>query len=131
MAQNLRVGLVGETEVLVSDQNTAERFGNPGTKVFATPMLVSIMEEASIHAISTYLDESEGTVGTRVDIQHLAATPIGMKVKARATLVEIKGKKLVFQVEAFDDIEKVGTAIHERFIIDKTKFFAKIELKNK
>ena len=117
MLEELKVGMEGEVSVLVSEANIAESFGNKGARVFATPFLVGLMEQAAIAAISPALSQGEGTVGTRVDVSHQAATPVGMTVRARAELVEIAGKRLTFNIEAFDETEKVGTCIHERFFL--------------
>ncbi len=129
MGNALTVGAVGEAAVEVTADNTAERFGNKGAAVFATPLLVALMEQAAIAAVKPYLAAGEGSVGTRVEISHLAATPVGMAVRARAELVEIAGKKLTFAVEAFDDREKVGEGRHERYIIDNAKFMARVAAK--
>ncbi len=126
MGTVLTIGAVGEAAVAVSADNTAERFGNKGAAVFATPMLVALMEQAAIAAIKPYLAADQGSVGTRVEVSHLAATPVGMTVRARAELTEIAGKKLTFAVEAYDDREKVGEGRHERYIIDNAKFMAKV-----
>lgn len=129
MGNALTVGTVGEAAVAVTADNTAERFGNKGAAVFATPLLVALMEQAAIAAIKPCLADGEGSVGTRVEVSHLAATPVGMTVRARAELVEIAGKKLTFAVEAFDDREKVGEGRHERYIIDNAKFMARVAAK--
>ena len=129
MGNALTVGAIGEAAVTVTADNTAERFGNKGAAVFATPLLVVLMEQAAIAAVKPYFADGEGSVGTRVEISHLAATPVGMTVRARAELVEVAGKKLTFAVEAFDDREKVGEGRHERYIIDNAKFMARVAAK--
>jgi fluoroacetyl-CoA thioesterase len=129
MAQTLVTGVTGEAIVKVTPENTADKMGNAGAMVFATPMLVALMEQAAIAAVKPHLADGEGTVGTKVDITHLAATPLGMSVRATAKLVEIVGKKLVFDVEAFDDREKVGQGRHERYIINTEVFFGKVAAK--
>ncbi len=129
MGNALTAGAVGEAAVAVTADNTAERFGNEGAAVFATPLLVALMEQAAIAAIKPFLADGEGSVGTRVEISHLAATPVGMTVRARAELVEVAGKKLTFVVEAFDDREKVGEGRHERYIVDNAKFMARVAAK--
>lgn len=134
MPEGLRPGLTGEAKILVSDTNTAEVFGNAGAKVYATPMLVALMEQASIDAIRSNLLPGEGSVGTRVEMTHMAATPTGMTVTARAELVEVSGKRLVFEVVASDDRETVGKCRHERYIVgNMPAFLAKTaeKLKNK
>ena len=130
MPEGLKTGLTGQAEVLVSDINTAEVFGNAGAKVFATPLLVALMEQAAIDAIRPCLLPGEGSVGTKIEMSHLAATPVGMVVTAKAELVEVTGKKMVFSVTATDSREVVGTCRHERFLVgDMAAFLAKVAAK--
>ena len=130
MPEGLKPGLTGEAAVLVSDANTAEMFGNAGAKVYATPMLVALMEQAAIAAIRPYLLPGEGSVGTKIEMSHTAATPVGMMVTAKAELVEVVGKKMVFAVTAADSQETVGTCRHERFLVaDMDAFLAKVATK--
>ena len=132
MPEGLKVGLTGKATVLVSDSNTAEVFGNAGAKVYATPMLVALMEQAAIDSIHSTLLPGEGSVGTKVEMSHTAATPVGMLVTARAELVEVTGKKMVFDVVASDEMETVGKCRHERYIISNmTAFLAKTSEKRK
>ena len=123
MPEGLKVGLTGKATVLVSDSNTAEVFGNAGAKVYATPMLVALMEQAAIDSIRSTLLPGEGSVGTKVEMSHTAATPVGMLVTARAELVEVTGKKMVFDVVASDEMETVGKCRHERYIISNMPAF--------
>ena len=123
MPEGLKVGLTGKATVLVSDSNTAEVFGNAGAKVYATPMLVALMEQAAIDSIRSTLLPGEGSVGTKVEMSHTAATPVGMLVTARAELVEVAGKKMVFDIVASDELETVGKCRHERYIISNMPAF--------
>ena len=126
MPEGLIPGVTGEASVLVSDANTAEMFGNAGAKVYATPMLVALMEQAAIAAIRPLLSPGEGSVGTKIEMSRLAATPVGMQVVAHAKLVEVAGKRLVFDVVASDNTEVVGKCRHERYIVsDMAAFLAK------
>ncbi len=125
----LKPGLTGEASMEVRVGNTAIEVGSGSVPVFATPMLVAIMENAAINAITEHLPQGTSSVGTRVDCRHLAATPIGMKVTARAELVEVDRKRLLFKIEAFDEEEKVGEGQHERFLIDLEKFLGRGEEK--
>lgn len=132
MPEGLKAGLTGKATVLVSDSNTAEVFGNAGAKVYATPMLVALMEQAAIDCIRSTLLPGEGSVGTKVEMSHSAATPVGMLVTARAELVEVTGKKMVFDIVASDEMETVGKCRHERYIISNmTAFLAKTSEKRK
>lgn len=119
------LGKESESQCLVQPENTAERFASGTVPVFGTPALVGLMEQAAINIISSYIPDGQTTVGTRIDVKHLAATPIGMTVRAVATLVEVDGRRLLFRVEAFDECEKVGEAVHERYIVDLERFLKK------
>ncbi len=132
MPEGLKPGLTGEATTLVSELNTAEAFGNVGAKVYATPMLVALMEQAAIDAIRSTLMPGEGSVGTKMEMSHLAATPVGMVVTAQAELVEIAGKKLIFDIVASDTKEIVGKGRHERYIVgNMAAFLAKTAEKQK
>lgn len=127
----LKAGLQGEACMQVKRGNTAIEVGSGSVPVFATPMLVAIMENAAINALKGCLPEGMSTVGVRIDCRHLVATPIGMTVTARAELVEVDNRRLLFKVEAFDEEEKVGEGEHERFIINLEKFLSRSEEKKK
>lgn len=121
----LTTGLTGECAWTVSDDMTAAQVGSGLVAVFSTPLLVALLENAAVNALADRLDETQTSVGTRIDVRHLAATPVGMTVRARATLTEIDRRRLIFTVEAWDDAEKIGEATHERFIVDRAKFEAR------
>ncbi|MFO7951511.1 MAG: thioesterase family protein [Bacillota bacterium] len=123
-------GLVGEAKIKVTEANTALKVGSGSVAVFATPMLVASMENAAINALKENLSEGQGSVGTRVDISHTAATPVGLEVTAYAKLVEADRKRLVFEVTAEDDNGPVGHGRHERFIVNLDKFMAKTKERN-
>ncbi|VFU18647.1 Fluoroacetyl-CoA thioesterase (fragment) [anaerobic digester metagenome] len=95
--------------------------------VFATPALVGLMEKAALSSVEPLLEQGTTTVGTRVDVKHLAATPVGMTVVATSRLVEVDGKRLVFEVEARDNVDLVGMGIHERFIVKTESFIRRVE----
>jgi predicted thioesterase len=118
----LTVGLIGETSELVTSDNTAARWGSGLVQVYATPAMIALMENAAVAATANYLPAGQATVGTRVEINHLAATPVGLTVRARAELTHIDGRKLHFNVEACDNMDKIGEGTHERFIIDMSRF---------
>lgn len=121
----LKPGIKGELKLKVEFEHTAAKFGSGFVEVLSTPMLVAIMEGAAKNCVQDYLPDGQTTVGTRVDIKHLAATPIGMEATAKAELIEVDGRRLVFKVEAYDEKEKIGEGSHERFIIDVEKFMKK------
>lgn len=127
----LAPGVVGEASMVVAVGNTAIEVGSGSVPVFATPMLVALMENAAINALKGLLPEGQSTVGTRVDVAHTAATPIGMTVTAQAQLEKVEGKKLIFKLTASDGTGSVGFGSHERFIVDLEKFMSRVKEKQK
>lgn len=126
---DLHIGMRGTMIRKVDEASTAASFGSGGVRVLATPVMIGLMEGAACSAIHPFMEEGKTTVGTTIEIKHLSATPVGMNVSANAELLEIDGRRLVFKVEAFDDKEKIGEGIHERFIIDAERFIQKAEAK--
>jgi fluoroacetyl-CoA thioesterase len=125
----LEPGATNTLTIVVDQSMTADRFGNTGVQVLATPMLVSYFELAAHRLAMPALEPDQGTVGSHIDIRHLAATPIGMRVTFRATLTERDGRRLVFRVEADDEHERVGEGTHERFVVDMKRFMGRIARK--
>jgi len=121
----LKIGIKGAGEVAVTDAITARNVGSGTVAVLATPMMIALMEKTCLQSVRPYLEEGQDTVGTRVDVTHSAATPVGMTVRCESELVEIDRRRLVFRVTARDDAGIVGEGMHERFIIDIEKFQAK------
>ena len=127
----LAPGLFAEFEHIVTQLDTASHWGSGGLPVFSTPALVGLMESAAFMALARHLPEGQTSVGVRIDVQHLAATPVGMKVKARAELTSVKGRELTFKIEAWDEVELIGEASHERYVVDEARFLTKVGGKNK
>ncbi|MCJ7434094.1 MAG: thioesterase family protein [Anaerolineales bacterium] len=128
---DLITGLNAEISVIVTESDTAAKWGSGLVPVFGTPALVGLMEATAVKALEGHLPEGQTTVGGHIDVHHLAATPVGMKVRARAELTAIDGRKLTLQIEAWDEVEKIGEAKHERFVIDTEKFITRVRAKNK
>ena len=120
-------GLVGVIEVVVQPADTADALGNKGVHVLATPRLVGLLELAAIRAVEAQLP----AVGTRIDIRHLAATPVGMRATIHATLREVDGRRFVFDIEGHDEAERIVEGTHERFQIDQARFLARIAAKGR
>jgi len=125
----LTPGLRGEAHLTVDFTLTAAALGDFGVVVLGTPYMINLMEIASARAVEAELEPGQTTVGTVVDVKHLAATPIDMKVTAMARLVEVEGRRLVFDVEAHDEREKIGEGRHERFILDLDRFLQRTRTK--
>lgn len=121
----IELGLKGRAETVVDETNTAAAIGSGAVPVFSTPMLVALMEAASVDAIQGHLAEDEGSVGTYVATTHEAATPMGKKVWAEAELTEIDRRALTFTVTGYDEKGIVGRGTHKRFIIYPKKFLEK------
>ena len=121
----LQVGLKFEIEEVVNDSMLASYFQRGFLDVFATPSMIALMEKAALLCVENYLEDGYTTVGSKVDILHLAPTPKGMKVKAVAKLIAIEDRKLTFKAEAYDSFEKIGEGVHERFIVNRERFLNK------
>ena len=131
MPSELRVGLIGEATLKVTERETAARLGSGLVDAFATPALVTLTENASVNAIQKCLNADQTSVGVEVNVRHLAATPVGMVVKAKAELVEMDGRRLKFKVEAWDEKEKVCEGSHSRVVVDKSRFSDRLTKKAK
>lgn len=119
-------GLTGEAHTTVTEASTAAAVGSGGIAVFSTPMMIALMENAALQAVQPYLAEGESTVGTLINIKHMAATPLGMQVRAVARLDAVEGRRLLFTIEAFDQVEKIGEGSHERVVITVERFLARV-----
>jgi len=125
----LTVGLVGEASATVNASLLASSVGSGGMEVFSTPSLLALMESAAREAVEALLPAEQTTVGVRVDVQHLAATPLGAHVRAHAELTQVEGRRLVFHVTAFDEQEKIGEGTHERMVVDPARLLARANAK--
>jgi fluoroacetyl-CoA thioesterase len=125
----LQPGVVGETRTVVDSALLASAVGSGGVDVLSTPSLIALLENAARSAVEALLPSGQTTVGVRVDVRHLAATPPGLEVRARAELIEVDGRRLVFHVEAFDPVEKVGEGTHERMVVDPARLIARAQAK--
>lgn len=122
-------GIKGYDRVTVTEENVARALGSGALPVFSTPSLIISMERASIESVNPYLDEGTSTVGVELNVQHIAATPIGMEVRFESELIEIDGRMLLFEVRAYDDAGLCGKGLHKRCIVDNKRFMAKAEAK--
>jgi predicted thioesterase len=131
MDLNLRVGMAGEKSEVVTDYNTAIKYGSGSVSVYATPAMIGLMEGAAVKAVDPHLPEGMGSVGVDLKVKHTAATPVGLAVRATAKLTEIDGKRLVFQVKAFDEKEQIGEGTHERYVVGIERFLEKAGAKGR
>jgi fluoroacetyl-CoA thioesterase len=126
MSTVFQPGMSHELKIKTQPEHSARRFYANLPDVFATPILGGLMEQVSAELIDRHLNPGEQSVGISMNLKHLAATPLGMEVRVRTEIVTVEGRKLVFQLEAFDQVEKIGEATHERFIIVADKFNARV-----
>ena len=125
----ITTGIKGSCSILADESTSAKTMGSGTLDVFATPAMAALMEKTAWQSIAPYLQEGQGSVGTRLDITHDAATPLGMTVTCKSELIQVDGRRLVFEVTASDDKEIIGRGTHERFIIDNDKFLTKTAAK--
>ena len=124
------VGARGSFSMVVATEHLANRFKDATLPpVLATPVMIMMMENAALNAIKPYLDAGESAVGTRVDVQHLAATPAGRTVSAEAEVTRVTGKQVAFRIDATDGIEHIGTGTHERMVIELARFIERLNRK--
>ena len=122
-------GIKGRREQAVTPEMSAARIGSGLVEVFATPMMVALIEQTCLESVLPQLEEGQGTVGTLVNVSHVSATPVGMRVWCDSELVEVDRRRLVFKVKAYDECGLIGEGTHERFIIDNAKFMEKLNSK--
>lgn len=125
----LEQGIKGRMEITVTEALAAKNVGSGTLNVYATPMLIALVEETAWRSVAGELEEGQGTVGTKVDVAHIAATPMGMKVWCETQLTEVDRRRLVFSVAVYDEAGKIAEGTHERFIVDNAKFQAKADAK--
>ena len=121
----LAAGICSRQERIVTDTITAKEIGSGELPVLATPYLIALAEETAWRSVAEYLEEGQGTVGTRIEFSHVSATPVSMKIWCESTLTEIDRRRLVFSFKVFDECGLIGEGTHERFIIDNARFMEK------
>jgi predicted thioesterase len=125
----LKAGIKGKKEITVTQELTAKAMGSGTLDVFATPAMIALMENTAFESVAAELEPGSGTVGTALNVKHVSATPVGMKVTCETELVKVDGRALTFSVKAYDEAGLIGEGEHERFIIFEEKFQAKADAK--
>ena len=127
--EEIKPGLKATVEIVVGTRDTAAHVGSGKIGVLATPILVTLLEAAALGAVEEFMQPGQQTVGTRLDISHTAATPVGMHVRASAELIKVEGRKLTFKLHAEDEVETIGGGTHERLIITVHRFDERMQAK--
>ncbi len=122
-------GLRNVAEISVTAENTALALGSGSLKVFATPAMIRLIERAAAELVEKNLPPESTSVGISINIKHTAPTPIGMNVRAEVEIISVDGRKIIFDVAAFDGRGEIGRGTHERFIVDREKFQSKADAK--
>ena len=125
----LKPGLEGHAELVVGEQHTAPKIGSGRVRVLATPVMINLMEAAALDAAENLIPAGHQSLGTHLDVRHIAATPVGMKVKATARLVAVEGRTLTFRVEARDEKDLIGDGSHTRLIVNVARFDQRVQAK--
>jgi predicted thioesterase len=128
---NLPVGLSGTAELVVGEQHTAPRVGSGRIRVLATPVMINLIEAAALAAVEQSLPEEHQSLGTRLNVSHIAATPVGMRVRATAEVVRVEGRTIHFHVRAEDERELIGEGSHERVVVNLERFDKRVQEKAK
>ena len=126
---DLRPGLAGHAELMVGEEHTAPRVGSGKVHVLATPVMINLIEAAALEAIERLLPPGYQSLGTHLDVHHVAATPVGMKVRATASVVSVQERKISFKVEAHDEKDLIGDGTHVRMVVNVAKFDARVRNK--
>ncbi len=126
---NVKPGLFGTAELIVGEEHTAPRVGSGRVAVLATPVMINLIEAASLKAVEHLLPEGHQSLGTRLDVKHYAATPVGMKIKAIAEVVKVEGRQIYFVVRAEDEKEPIGDGTHDRVVVNVERFAKRVQRK--
>ena len=135
MGNNVRMiladlsGLVGTAYLVVGDQHTAPRIGSGRIRVLATPVMINLIEAAALAAVEQSLPEEHQSLGTHLDVTHIAATPVGMRVHATAEVLRVEGRTIYFRVAASDERELIGEGTHERVVVNVARFDERVQKK--
>ena len=125
----LTPGLEGHSELVVGEEHTAPRIGSGRVRVLATPVMINLMEAAALDAVENLIPAGHQSLGTRLNVRHIAATPVGMRVRATARPVSVEGRTLEFRVEAHDERDLIGDGTHTRLVVNVERFDQRVQAK--
>ena len=125
----LRAGLTGTAELVVGEAHTAAGIGSGRIRVLGTPVMINLMEAAALDAVERFLPEGHQSLGIELEVSHVAATPVGMRVRATATVTGIEGNRIDFHIEANDEVDLIGKAVHKRIVVNVERFDKRVQKK--
>ena len=125
----IEVGMTGTAELVVEEAHTAPRIGSGRIHVLATPVMINLMEAAALAAVEHRLADGHQSLGIHLDVSHVAATPVGMRVHAVAEVTEVAGNKIAFRVEARDELDLIGEGAHRRVVVEVARFDKRVQKK--
>lgn len=125
----LKPGMTGEAELIVGPEHTAASVGSGKVGVLATPVMINLIEAAALQAVEDHLPDGHQSLGTYLEVSHIAATPVGMRVRATAELMKVDGRHLELKVRAQDEVEEIGSGMHHRIVVNVAKFDARVARK--
>jgi len=125
----IKPGLVGHAEIVVGEQHTAPKIGSGRVRVLATPVMINLMEAAALDAAENLIPAGHQSLGIKLDVRHIAATPVGMRVRATAKLLKVDGRNLEFWVEAHDEKDLIGDGAHHRIVVNVERFDKRVQAK--
>ena len=129
MSDELMAGLTGRAELVVREEHTAPKIGSGRIRVLGTPVMINLMEAAALDAVERYLPAGHQSLGIELEVSHVAATPVGMAVVATAEVTQVEGNRIDFHIEAHDDIDLIGKAVHRRIVVNVERFDKRVQAK--
>ena len=125
----IKPGIIGSMETAVTEQFSAKTLGSGTMDVLGSPGLAALLERCAWESVAPFLDEGEGSVGIRLDLKHISATPVGKTIRCESELVDVADRRLLFKIRAYDEAGMIGEGVHERFVINKERFLEKAQKK--
>jgi len=129
VGEKLRAGLTGSAKLVVAEEHTAPQIGSGRIRVLGTPVMINLMEAAALDAVERFLPDGHQSLGIELEVSHVAATPVGMRVEATAEVTQVEGNRIDFHIEAHDEVDLIGKAVHRRIIVNVARFDKRVQKK--
>jgi predicted thioesterase len=129
VGKELRAGLTGTADLVVGEEHTAPKIGSGRIRVLGTPVMINLMEAAALDAVEKFLPDGHQSLGIELEVSHVAATPVGMRVEATAEVTQVEGNRIDFHIEAHDEADLIGKAVHRRIVVNVERFDKRVQKK--